>query len=994
MSKLFAVLILLCPMYGTCQTCNDLNEAFGNYYGKNKKLGDSISIVALKTCALKKDSNYATALYNRAIALKDQEKFQEAIRYYKEALPIFKSELGEKSLNYAIVLHNLGIALQQTGDYDNAFLSMKEAMSIKEIVAGKESLEYSTSLNDIGDLLFYIGKYPDALSYYQNGLAIREKLAGKESEDYTITFGNMLYVLTTMGRYQEAYVGYIELLPLEEKVKGKESFGYTAALNNYAILLGRMARFDEALAAYDTVVKIRKRILGEKNSDYAISLVNYGVILSELKRQREALICMQQSLLIMKEIFGPDNPNCAEVENSMALCLSDLKEYDSASALYHHVLEVMEHTVGKESPSYAEAINNLALCYDNAGKIDTAEKYYYQAYTTRLTTLGLYHPKTTVSLQNLGIVNWELKRYTETAKYFKAAAKNDFGNANDDFTFLNESDREKYLKKFERYFSLYESFVSQMNQLHADSLNGWVYNNEIFRKGLILSSSRRFQSALEGTADSSLMKQYRKWIATNQVISQQMRLPLNSRNVNIDSLIKVNDENERKLVLKSKVFQTKIEELGTDWKQIRTNLRQNEAAVEFISFRYWNISGWADSILYAALIIKPGVSQPEWVPLFEEKQLTEIMRRTQTNTTTHGKIIGLYGTRALEIIADKTKPGISNNDAELYRLVWQPLEPHLLNVKRIYFAPVGSLNNISFDALRNSTGIRLLDKYDLVQLTSTKFLASQKYLDGIFQKSTFTNAAIFGGIEYDLPDSSVRFALQNKEDQHSAETRGYTRGEKWTFLQGAYEEGNALSKILSENNINVKYFSKLSATKEAFKSLQGKSTPDILHLATHGFFFKKEKDSSAAKNTEEYVIRHSTNAMFRSGFILAGANYVWTGHAPLPGVEDGIMTAEEISNMNFERTKLVTLSACQTGLGDIIGSEGVYGLQRGFKMAGAKRLIISLWDVPDEPTRIFMQNFYGKLIATKNIHTAFKETQKTMSKKYDPYVWAAFILIE
>jgi CHAT domain-containing protein len=131
----------------------------------------------------------------------------------------------------------------------------------------------------------------------------------------------------------------------------------------------------------------------------------------------------------------------------------------------------------------------------------------------------------------------------------------------------------------------------------------------------------------------------------------------------------------------------------------------------------------------------------------------------------------------------------------------------------------------------------------------------------------------------------------------------------------------------------------------------------------------------------------------RSGIILAHANDVWSRDALSEG-EDGILTAQEVSNLDLLKLKLVVLSACETGLGDIKGTEGVYGLQRAFKMAGVKYIIMSLWQVPDKETSEYMITFYEKLIKVKDIRKAFSETQKEMRIKYDPYYWGAFVLIE
>ena len=128
--------------------------------------------------------------------------------------------------------------------------------------------------------------------------------------------------------------------------------------------------------------------------------------------------------------------------------------------------------------------------------------------------------------------------------------------------------------------------------------------------------------------------------------------------------------------------------------------------------------------------------------------------------------------------------------------------------------------------------------------------------------------------------------------------------------------------------------------------------------------------------------------------VLSGANYAWSGKTPVEGVEDGIVTAYEISQLNLSNTELVVLSACETALGDVKGSEGVFGLQRAFKMAGVKKMIVSLWQVPDKETAELMTSFYTYWMKGKTINDAFAQAQADMRKKYSPFYWAAFVLVE
>jgi hypothetical protein len=138
----------------------------------------------------------------------------------------------------------------------------------------------------------------------------------------------------------------------------------------------------------------------------------------------------------------------------------------------------------------------------------------------------------------------------------------------------------------------------------------------------------------------------------------------------------------------------------------------------------------------------------------------------------------------------------------------------------------------------------------------------------------------------------------------------------------------------------------------------------------------------------------SDDPMMRSGLALAGANKYWKKTAENLTTDDGILTASEISNLDLSACQLVVLSACETGLGAINGSEGVFGLQRAFKMAGVKSIIMSLWKVPDTQTAELFDIFYSECFAGKTIHEAFHSAQAKMKTKYSPYYWAGFVLLE
>ncbi|MEJ7736138.1 MAG: CHAT domain-containing protein [Chitinophagaceae bacterium] len=195
--------------------------------------------------------------------------------------------------------------------------------------------------------------------------------------------------------------------------------------------------------------------------------------------------------------------------------------------------------------------------------------------------------------------------------------------------------------------------------------------------------------------------------------------------------------------------------------------------------------------------------------------------------------------------------------------------------------------------------------------------------------------------------------------------------------------------------INTTAFSGSAATEQGFKALDGKS-PKLLHLATHGFFLPvaKSNPSNVDLNKGGNAFTVQQNPMFRSGLVLAGGNQTWKGGETIKGTEDGILTAYEIAQLDLSNTDLVVLSACETALGDLQGNEGVIGLQRAFKLAGVKQMIISLWKVPDEATVELMTVFYSNWLDGQTTREALRRAQLKMKEKYPPYFWAAFILVE
>lgn len=220
----------------------------------------------------------------------------------------------------------------------------------------------------------------------------------------------------------------------------------------------------------------------------------------------------------------------------------------------------------------------------------------------------------------------------------------------------------------------------------------------------------------------------------------------------------------------------------------------------------------------------------------------------------------------------------------------------------------------------------------------------------------------------------------------------------WKPLPGTKREVDSIDVVCKAHNVKSDIYTATVGNEESFKALSGKKTP-IIHIATHGFFFKNEEREKNNRFFERMSIDHQgprkpDNSMKRSGLIFAGGQRAWLGESIPEGVEDGILLAEEISTMDLSGTDIVVLSACQTGLGEIT-SDGVFGLQRAFKKAGVKTIIMSLWSVEDAATSLFMRTFYREWLGGKSKRDAFATAQAaTRAYNNDASSWAAFVMLD
>jgi CHAT domain-containing protein len=211
-------------------------------------------------------------------------------------------------------------------------------------------------------------------------------------------------------------------------------------------------------------------------------------------------------------------------------------------------------------------------------------------------------------------------------------------------------------------------------------------------------------------------------------------------------------------------------------------------------------------------------------------------------------------------------------------------------------------------------------------------------------------------------------------------------------LPGAQREVRAIAALLREHHWLASARTGTEATETAVKALHA---PAVLHIATHGYFLAGAAPSTGGRAAAVVFDSAALEAMplLRSGLLLAGAGTTLrTRSAPDSG-DDGLLTAQEAMDLDLDGTDLVVLSACETGRGSVRAGEGVYGLQRSFRVAGAHTVLMSLWSVSDDITGRFMEIFYREWLRTGDAHAAVATAQQTVRRAHpDPYSWAPFVV--
>ena len=865
--------------------------------------------------------------------------------YLKKVKSISKYECSQ----YFAILEIVAACHSALGNYD-------EVLSVLE-----KSLFFANHGDDEDREIFYrvkadcyykLGQYHESITACETAIEIyskeearwellTEKTNGKKSIEYVKLLNIMALCYVSLGQYDNALFYFNQILDIYTKIDNSNT-AYASVLNNMA----QCYYYNDEIEEAKNLLEIAKGVFDKlvvDSPDKATCISNLAYIYRRLGYNAKAMDLESTAFNQYKEIFGDDNVNLTSSFLHFSQYCYDEQRYVWALDLSKRAYDICKKNCGETHPYTAFASSVIASCCLALG-----DKFHGEMYTD-----------TTRMALNSIIRNT--------------------------FSYLTAYERSQFWEKYKSWYERLSHVFSYRFNTQRLVSNG--YGASLVHKGLLLHSELEFSRLIDEAKDAHAKEIYEDLNLLKRQINKLKERPRNERFANVDSLEEVAQKKEKELQNIIGKYGNYTKNLVITWEQVQEKLGAKDIAVEFVSFPLN-----ADSTMYIAYALKKDWKCPKMIPLFEEKQLLAVQK---------------WDRYTIDSIS---------------RLVWKPLDEVMQGVENVYFAPSGELYNIAIESIptHEDGGQTLVGEHrDYYRLSSTRELAL------IRNESRWDEAAIYGGLRYDMSvkgmidddgkhkkatgqkrgDSTPSYYLI-REDDIGRGYRDHAQGLK--YLEGTKREADSITHYLEQRSVDARLFTDSIGTETSFKALGGKKT-SIIHIGTHGFFNDREKEYKEDKlqllgmDNQSRVVED--DALTRSGLYFAGAdNVILNGQSAVPdSIDDGRLTAAEIAQLDLRGLDMVVLSACQTGLGEITG-DGVFGLQRGFKKAGAQTIVMSLWNVNDDATTEFMTKFFESIETDAHGHPlnkqqAFRIAQQHLrdnKEKYpeDPNCWAAFVMLD
>jgi CHAT domain-containing protein/Tfp pilus assembly protein PilF len=931
-------------------------------------------------------------------------KLPQAAELYLQAIDIQREVYGVESREVAAGLNNLGLVYDRMGRFREAEPLLRQALAIREKVLGPQHPEVAGSQNNLAALLVGLGEYGQAEDLYLKALAVLEKAQGPDDGDVGTTLNNLAYLHKQTGDYAQAEDNYRRALKIKETAWGPEHPEVGIALDNLGVLLTELGSLDQAEPLLVRALGIFEKALGPEDLETATTLNNLGELHRGRGDYKRAEPYFQRALAIREKVLGRDSGEAAQILENLGALYHEWGDYERAEPAYLRAGELLEKAYGRDHPDFAIQLNNLAGLYRDMGRSDKSADLYVRSHDIWLESLGPVNTQLAVSLDNQATVKVDQGQYWEAFKLLGRSQEIQ-GRLTAQVMGLGSEKRKMDFiatqrKSLSAFLTLVLNHLADRQEAVRKALDIWLQ-----RKGVVLEAQRRFQEALVYADSPEAHQTFRDLAEVRARLSKIMFLgtAAGDREESLALLAGLEErknELEARLVELSRAWAADQRKAKADSRQVAGRLPEGAVLVEFVRLDIFNFKAkgrenrWLPP-RYVAFVLGGGAGRPIGLRDLGEAEVID-------------KAVSVFKRALFEKRNPREIDGIGRR---VHDLVFAPLGPDLGQARQVYISPDGNLSLIPFEVLSPGEGRYLIDDYTFYYLSSGRDLLGFEPAGESEVGPGPGRLLILGDPDYDRsekgsngtsPDSGRTLKTASGELKRAPDLRGWS----FTPLPGTRDEVIGISKLWPSSEVEV-HLGQEASEERLFQA----EVPEVLHIATHGFFLKSPReatfpgreggsgrpgDQAAGSGRVESAV---FNPLLRSGLALAGANSSLGAGDELGS--RGLLTAEKVLDLKLRGTELVVLSACETGLGEVAEGEGVMGLQRSFMQAGARSLVMSMWSVPDRETQELMVEFYRQLLSgnqdrAQALRVAALREKDLVKERYghsNPAWWGAFVFM-
>ena len=933
-------------------------------------------------------ANLATGLNNLAVMHLAQGKLADAEPLYREALTMLKRLHKGDHPGVASTLINLASLYEAQGKPADAEPLAREALAMLNRLHKGNHPEVARSLSNLAFLLAAQQKLADAETLNREALAMRVRLFKGDHPDIVTSLSNLAFVLQDQGKNTHAEKMLRDALAMTTRLHKGDHPDVADSSRDLALLCQRQGKYADAEILYRDSLAMRKRLFRGDHSDVARNLSQLADLYRDLGRYAAAEPLYKDALAMYKRLFEGDHPAVADSLNSLAGLLELQGKYAEAEPLYKSSLDIRKRLFKGDHPEVADTLNNLALLYEAQKKYASAEPLCRDALEMRKRLFKGDHGAVAQGLNNMAYVRKVQGHYAEAESLYRDALAMrkrlftgdhpDLIQSTSNLAFLYQAegkfaDAERlYCEALAMDRRLVARYAGQKSEGEALT---FIASLPLTRDGFLTNALNRKSDPVavyeELWASKGLLariyeqRQQAARVATDPKVADLLWQLVEARRRRAELLLasEVKDPTTRtKREDDLKELEKRLTVLGRDLRPLLPTVARAEglARVTPTEFREVLPAGTVvvDFLRYTFFEYdtdKPGKAGEKWTVRY----LAFVVTRDKVawvDLDTAAKIEPAVGEWRDAITGGKEIPPAL--PAKVRELVWEKVRKELpANTKTVYVCPDAALCRVPWGALPgDKPGTILLEDFGVATIPHAPFLLDKLWPQDPL-KNPPTGALVVGGVKYDADLAPPAPGAVTRPGDPLLKP-GAKLG--WSFLPGTAAEATGVFGAATVKKLPVTALKDEQATAPAVLTALPKAK--YAHLATHGFFadssfrsvFQLDEKDYEQSQRGERIGRAANSPLVMTGLVFAGANNPKT-------FGRGIVTGESLIDLDLSGLELAVLSACETGLGDVAGGEGTFGLQRAFHLAGTRDVVASLWKVPDQSTAALMALFYRNL---------------------------------